>query len=100
MHGFGPVPIEADEPLFHEPWEGRVWAMMGAVRRGTTIDRFRHTIEQMPPAEYLASSYYERWLWAVERLAADQGLLESAAGLPESPLPSPATPMWPGRFKV
>ena len=22
MHGFGPVPIEVDEPLFHEPWEG------------------------------------------------------------------------------
>ena len=24
MHGFGAVPIEVDEPLFHEPWEGRV----------------------------------------------------------------------------
>ena len=39
----------------------------------TTIDRFRYTIEQMPPAEYLASSYYERWLWAIEHLAAEQG---------------------------
>ena len=29
MHGFGPVPIEADEPLFHEAWEGRVWRMLG-----------------------------------------------------------------------
>ena len=42
----------------------------------TTIDRFRYTIEQMPPAEYLASSYYERWLWAIEHLAAEQGILD------------------------
>ena len=27
--------------------------------------------------EYLTSSYYERWLWAIERLAAEQGLLDS-----------------------
>ena len=78
MHGFGPVPIEADEPLFHEPWEGRVWQMMRAtVMARTTIDRVRHTIEQMPPVEYLASSYYERWLWALEHLAAEQGMLDN-----------------------
>ena len=100
MHGFGPVPIEAEEPLFHEPWEGRVWAMMGAVRRGTTIDRFRYTIEPMPPAQYLASSYYERWLWALERLAAEQGLLETPAAAPDTALPSPALPVGAGRFTV
>ena len=27
MHGFGPVPREKDEPVFHAPWEGRVYAM-------------------------------------------------------------------------
>jgi nitrile hydratase len=100
MHGFGPVPIEDDEPLFHEPWEGRVWAMMGTARRATTIDRFRSTIEQMPPARYLASSYYERWLWALERLTAEQGLLETSAAPAEVPFPSPVTPMGPGRFKA
>jgi nitrile hydratase subunit beta len=57
MHGFGAIPIESDEPLFHEPWEGRVWVMWGAV--ASTIDRFRWTIEQMPPPEYLSSRYYE-----------------------------------------
>jgi hypothetical protein len=100
MHGFGPVPVEADEPLFHEPWEGRVWAMLGPVMSGTTIDRFRSTIEQMRPAEYLASSYYERWLWAIERLAAEQGMLESSARPPSTQWPSPATPVGPGKFKV
>jgi Nitrile hydratase beta subunit len=99
MHGFGPVPIEVEEPLFHEPWEGRVWAMLRAVMGATTIDRFRYTIEQMPPAEYLTSSYYARWLWAVERLAAEQGLLDGRDRPPEVARPSPARPPWDGRFQ-
>jgi nitrile hydratase len=98
MHGFGPVPFEVDEPLFHEAWEGRVWAMLSAVREGTTIDRFRFTIERMPPAVYLASSYYERWLWAIERLAAEQGMLDSSARPPASPLPPATTGPRSGRF--
>jgi nitrile hydratase subunit beta len=98
MHGFGRVPIEVDEPLFHEPWEGRVWAMSSAIR-ATTIDRFRFTIEQMPPAAYLSSSYYERWLWAIERLAAEQGLLTSPNWPPDSTPPSPSLAAWEGRFR-
>ena len=94
MHGFGAVPIERDEPVFHAPWEGRVAAMAGVVIGNTTIDHFRHTIEQMPPAEYLASTYYERWLWAIERMAAEQGLLDSPEAPPPEPKPKgePATP--------
>jgi nitrile hydratase subunit beta len=98
MHGFGAVPIEVDEPLFHEPWEGRVWRMSRVVMAATTTDRFRYTIERMPPAEYLTSSYYERWLWAIERLAAEQGLLHSRDRPPRIDRPSPARPRWPGRF--
>jgi nitrile hydratase len=100
MHGFGPVPIEADEPLFHEPWEGRVWALTRVLMTHTTIDRFRYTIEQMPPAEYLASSYYERWLWAAEHLAAEQGLLDSRDAPPTVERPSPGPPTWTGRFRA
>jgi nitrile hydratase len=101
MDGFGPIPIEADEPLFHAPWEGRVWRMRYAViGRSTTIDRVRSTIEQMPPAEYLASSYYERWLWAIEHLAAEQGMLDSNQQPAEVTLPSPAIPTWTGRFRA
>jgi nitrile hydratase len=60
----------------------------------STIDRFRHTIEQMPPDEYLASRYYERWLWAIERMAAEQGLLDgSDRPEPEArPTGEPAAP--------
>jgi nitrile hydratase len=98
LHGFGAIPIERDEPLFHEPWEARVWAMWGVIC--PTVDRFRWTIERMPPPEYLASSYYERWLWAFERLAAEQGLLESDRRPPRTPMPSPSEPIWEGRFRL
>jgi nitrile hydratase subunit beta len=101
MHGFGAVPAGTQGgPLFRERWEGRVSAMLGTVLKGTTIDRFRFTIEQMPPSEYLASTYYERWLWAIERLATEQGLLESSVRPPSPPWPSATTPVWPGRFEV
>jgi nitrile hydratase len=29
----------------------------------------------MPPAEYLATSYYEHWLFGLEKLIVDQGFL-------------------------
>ena len=63
MHGMGPIHYEKDEPVFHEPWEGRVYAMsraMGAWRRWT-LDHCRHGIELLPQDEYLRMSYYERW---------------------------------------
>jgi nitrile hydratase len=59
MHGFGAVAYEKDEPVFHHKWEGRVYAI-----RGPLVGSVRATIERMHPADYLASSYYERWLWA------------------------------------
>jgi nitrile hydratase subunit beta len=67
MHGFGPVLPEVDEPVFHVPWEGRVLGMnrlMGAWRRWN-IDSGRHSIERLPPADYLRFSYYEKWLEAM-----------------------------------
>jgi len=64
MQGFGPVVAEADEPVFHAPWEGRVHALTGAGFRfgGWNIDAWRHALERVPPADYLRISYYERWL--------------------------------------
>jgi nitrile hydratase subunit beta len=70
MHGFGPVERQANEPVFHAPWHGRVFAM-ALTAEAVSI---RRTIEQMSPARYLASSYYERWLTALET-----GLLRSGA---------------------
>ena len=81
MHGFGPVQPETDEPVFHAPWEGRVYAMrrlMGAWRRWN-IDAGRHSIERMPAADYLRSSYYEKWLQSLETLMVEKGQLGQAA---------------------
>jgi nitrile hydratase subunit beta len=64
MHGMGPIRPERNEPVFHEPWEGRVYAMTRLVRaRGgrQNIDNSRHLLELLPPADYLRMSYYERW---------------------------------------
>ena len=77
MHGFGAVPDIADHEDFHETWEARVFGMVrGLVHNGAfALDEFRHAIERMDPAEYLASSYYQRWLDAVERICAEKGVL-------------------------
>ena len=65
MHGMGPIHHEDDEPVFHAPWEGRVYAITRVLRAGqwkSNLDNSRHQIELLPPADYFRMSYYERWL--------------------------------------
>jgi nitrile hydratase len=67
MHGFGPVLPEANEPVFHAPWEGRVrgmFVLLMALRRWN-LDAARHAIERLPPADYLRYTYFEKWLDAI-----------------------------------
>jgi nitrile hydratase beta subunit len=80
MDGFGPVVRERDEPAFHAEWERRMYALASlAMRAGQiNIDEFRHAIERIPPARYLASSYYERWLAAAETLLVERGIVTRA----------------------
>ncbi len=85
MHGFGPVERESEEPPFHARWESRVYGMNSATGHlgQWTIDDMRFSIEALPPARYLAASYYERWLYALENRLVERGLLgrdEIAAG--------------------
>ena len=77
MDGFGPIPIEYDEPIFHAEWEGRVYAMNGAIGAWGkwNIDAGRYGIERMPPALYLQSSYYERWLEGSITLMVEKGVV-------------------------
>ena len=77
MDGFGPIPIKNKEPVFHATWEARVWAMntvLGAWGEWN-IDAGRYTLEQLDPALYLSSSYYQRWLYRTENLLVDHGLV-------------------------
>ena len=46
--------------------------VMGAAQ--VNIDEFRHAIERIPPARYLASSYYERWIAAAETVLVEHGI--------------------------
>ena len=73
---FGPIPVEADEPVFHHPWQARVFATMleAVAMLGITEDAVRWAMERLPQAQYLAG-YYQRWLAALERLVVDKGAL-------------------------
>jgi nitrile hydratase beta subunit len=77
MHGFGPVEPEPNEPVFHAPWESRVLAMQRAMGfpRLWTIDGGRASLENLPPATYLSSSYYKRWFLGLERRVVAHGLV-------------------------
>ena len=84
-HGFGPVVPEPDEPVFHAAWEARALAVVlaaGSAGRWN-LDMARFARESIPPARYLASSYYDIWATGLERMAVDHGLVtaeELAAG--------------------
>lgn len=73
---FGTVTCEADEPVFHEAWEGRVFGILLFVMPvlGRNIDAFRFAQERLPREVYL-SGYYQRWLAALEDWLADAGYL-------------------------
>src|SRR4029079_9664536 len=75
MHGFGPIVVERDEPVFHARWESRLMALQNASGGSfvPNLDRFRHAIERMRPAEYLTAGYYGRWLRALDTLVVEAG---------------------------
>ena len=97
MHGMGPIQYESNEPVFHEPWEARVFALNRAVRAWSkwTIDASRHAVELIPAPEYLRMSYYEQRLHALIELMVKSGLVtraevESGKPAPSSPKATPA----------
>ena len=97
MHGFGPLEIERDEPVFHHKWEGVVRAMMARTNgRYYNLDEFRHAIERMPAEDYLQASYYERWLHAVETLLLEKGVIPGGEKTPtiERQKPPAITPRY------
>jgi len=77
MHGFGQVEIEKNEPVFHFPWEKRAFALTLAsgFHGKWNLDMSRYAREQMPPAEYLATTYYEHWLFGLQKLLVEQQLV-------------------------
>ena len=95
MHGMGPIEAEPNEPVFHEPWEGRVYALGNAVGRwgrGRNWGSFRFELESIPAADYLRMSYYERWFTIrLNRLLRSNLVTEAelASGRADQTLPRP-----------
>lgn len=80
MQDMGSVQCEKNEPVFHAPWESRVFAMFlaaGAWRRWN-LDAFRHTREVLSAIDYLRLSYYEQWFLGLRDLLVRRGLLTGA----------------------
>ena len=79
MDGFGKVEPEANEPVFHHRWEGRVLAMSRAIGvfRAWTIDTSRYAIELLSPSIYLTRSYYEKWFLRNQNLLIERGLIDA-----------------------
>jgi nitrile hydratase len=97
MHGLGSLEHARDEPVFHAAWEARVFALrraMGAFGKWN-IDAVRHSIEKLPAAQYLSTSYFERQFEAFLQVLIAAGFVtpqEIASGhaLPKQSRATPA----------
>ena len=96
MQDMGPVVAEKNEPVFHELWEGRLFAMRRAMAAWGkwNIDVTRHEVELVPPEEYLRLSYYARQFVAFLPMIVKSGLVSQSeidTGTPAAGQPK-ATP--------
>ena len=72
-------PIDRSEHTL-EDWEVVTDALVGALaQRGLlNVDELRRGIESMPRDAYERASYYERWLFSIDTILTEKGVL--AAG--------------------
>jgi len=93
MQGLGEIGYAPDAVAFHEPWEVRVHALSTALAAFGKWRGLRPPLESIPAADYLALSYYERWLWAVTERIVESGLATRAEierGAPDARAPRAA----------
>ena len=74
--------VQSDAPIDraeHElaDWELLTDALVGALGSAglMNVDELRRGIESMPPDAYERASYYERWLFSVETILTEKGIL-------------------------
>lgn len=79
MHGLGPVDPEPEtaEPVFHDAWEKRAFALTLAcgMLGKWSIDMARHARERQHPADYMRNTYYQNWMAGLEKLLVETGLV-------------------------
>jgi Nitrile hydratase beta subunit len=80
VHDRGGLP--SDEPIDRsehalEDWEVLTDALVGALGRNglMNVDELRRGIESMPRSRYEQASYYERWLYSIETILGEKGVL-------------------------
>ena len=101
MDGFGRIIAEANEPVFHAAWEGRVLAMVRAMGVAGTfnIDTSRFYREALPPDVYLSSSYYKKWLLGLQDMLVAKGFISAdeveAGHMLQDPKPLPRQKLTP-----
>jgi nitrile hydratase subunit beta len=72
------APVDRSEHEL-EDWEVLTDSLVGALSHNhvMNVDELRRGIESMPPDEYEAASYYERWLYSAEAILTEKGVLEA-----------------------
>ena len=80
MHDRGAWPTDAPiDRTEHEleDWEVLTDALVHSLAGEglMNVDELRRGIESMPPGEYEQASYYERWLYSIETILAEKGVL-------------------------
>lgn len=80
LHGFGPVHVEPNEPVFKTEWGSRIFCMVQVIDSlGVwNLDEHRHEIELMAPEDYISHTYYGRWMFAMERILYRRNILSKA----------------------
>jgi hypothetical protein len=75
--------IETDEPIDRREHQLADWELLTDALVGTlgalgvmNVDELRRGIESMPPSEYEQAGYYERWVYAMETILTEKGVLE------------------------
>jgi len=58
-------------------WEVLMDSLVGTLGQSgvMNVDELRRGIESMPPSEYETATYYERWLYSVETILTEKGVL-------------------------
>jgi hypothetical protein len=74
-----------DAPIDRSEHELADWELMTDALVGTlsgaglmNVDELRRGIESMPPEEYERASYYERWLYSIETILTEKGVIAAS----------------------
>ena len=105
MHDMGPLRVETNEPVFHAPWEARVYVLTRAIGawRKWNIDTGRFYIERIAPEDYLRMSYYEKWFTRMVELLIKTGMVsrnEIETGVPDADSPKLSPPLHADRVPI